>query len=175
MGLIEMITKMSGLFRLLVLTSPIYAAIKLNPSGGGCCHSVTVKEAGPEFASLNGEYYLEDSNEEKPEPVCIDGCIYKRLGDDDEYCFKENFSAGAKTKPKSCPASTSSSYGVSPSTTTEPASTSSSPGVSPSTTTEPASTSSSPPEVSTSTTTEPPSTSSSPPKVSTSTTTEPPR
>merc|ERR1719430_1784647 len=153
MGLIEMITKMSGLFRLLVLTSPINAAIKLNPSGGGCCHNITVKEAGAEFASLNGEYYLEDDSNEKPESVCIDGCIYKRLGDDDEYCFKENFLAGAKTKPKSCPASTSSSYGVSPSTTTKPASTSSSPGVPTSTTTEPASTSSSP-GVPTSTTTE---------------------
>ena len=41
-----------------------------------------VNSANPE---LNGEYLLQGEEEEKPEEICVDGCIYTKDGD--EYCF----------------------------------------------------------------------------------------
>ena len=34
---------------------------------------------------LNGEYLLQGEEEEKPEEICVDGCVYMMGGD--EYCF----------------------------------------------------------------------------------------
>ena len=49
----------------------------------GCCPKMTVvNSANPE---LNGEYLLQGEEEEKPEEICVDGCIYTKDGD--EYCF----------------------------------------------------------------------------------------
>ena len=55
-----------------------------------CCQTKTVRDA-PEDSDLNGVYTLKTKKDTKPDPVCIDGCIYIR--DNKEYCFKKQ--AGA--------------------------------------------------------------------------------
>ena len=34
---------------------------------------------------LNGVYLLQGEEEDKPEEICVDGCVYTKDGD--EYCF----------------------------------------------------------------------------------------
>ena len=53
------------------------------PWNAGCCPKMTVTNSvDPE---LNGEYLLQGEEEEKPEEICVDGCVYTMGGD--EYCF----------------------------------------------------------------------------------------
>ena len=49
------------------------------------------------MGELDGAYTLKEEVGEKPEDVCVDGCIYSRLNStnvDDEYCFKREDSSG---------------------------------------------------------------------------------
>ena len=55
---------------------------------------------------MNGEYQLKADEGVKPDPICLDGCVYTKLGDPhmEEYCFGEAEQAGASVLPTSCPA-----------------------------------------------------------------------
>ena len=50
-----------------------------------CCPIKTVRDALGEYSKLNGVYTLKTKQDVKPDPLCIDGCIYMR--DNEEYCF----------------------------------------------------------------------------------------
>ena len=50
-----------------------------------CCPIRTVRDALGEDSKLNGVYTLKTKEASKPDPICLDGCIYTR--DDEEYCF----------------------------------------------------------------------------------------
>ena len=56
-----------------------------------CCPMKTVRDASGEDSKLNGVYILKTKEDTKPDPVCVDGCIYVK--ENREYCFKEE--AGA--------------------------------------------------------------------------------
>merc|ERR1712142_673939 len=61
--------------------------------GQECCKIKMVQGMG----ELDGAYTLKEEVGEKPEDVCVDGCIYSRLNStnvDDEYCFKREDSSG---------------------------------------------------------------------------------
>ena len=64
-----------------------------------CCPLLNVTDDG--FAGVY-EYKKKEGN--KPEPRCINGCIYKKVGvtpsanDEDEYCFEESTNGGFDTK-----------------------------------------------------------------------------
>merc|ERR1711908_59139 len=84
---------------------PLLADVTLTPEGHGCCLTVLVQNAEGTFANLNGEYRLKVDEVDKPDPNCVDGCVYARSGDsDDEYCFARSAEAGASVLPSSCPA-----------------------------------------------------------------------
>ena len=64
--------------------------------------------------SLNGEYQLKVDEVDKPEPNCLDGCVYTRSDDPkmEEYCFSQTDQL-ASVLPTSCPAtSTLASFGT---------------------------------------------------------------
>ena len=66
-----------------------------------CCETKTVTGAG----LLDGEYMLNDNLDTKPDPVCLNGCIYTKNGEpENEYCFKS--SQYVKTSCVSNPSST---------------------------------------------------------------------
>ena len=45
---------------------------------------------------LDDTYNLVKEDEDKPEDVCLDGCIYQRKSKlDEEYCFKEETNENA--------------------------------------------------------------------------------
>ena len=50
-----------------------------------CCPVKTVRDAHGEDSKLNGVYILKTKEDSKPDPLCIDGCVYMR--DSEEYCF----------------------------------------------------------------------------------------
>ena len=51
----------------------------------GCCQQKTVRDAPAEVSELNGVYTLKADEGSKPDPNCMDGCVYLR--DNEEYCF----------------------------------------------------------------------------------------
>merc|ERR1712226_586965 len=52
-----------------------------------CCQTKTVRDAPEEVSELNGVYTLKTKEDTKPDPSCMDGCVYLR--DNEEYCFVE--------------------------------------------------------------------------------------
>merc|ERR1711915_8911 len=52
-----------------------------------CCPSITVTGLTSN-QNLNGEYILKTRLSSKPEEVCLNGCIYTKKDDTDEFCFK---------------------------------------------------------------------------------------
>ena len=69
-------------------------------SNNDCCPFVTVNNVWGTNAHLKGEYTLKDNKGPKPEEVCINGCIYTKVGasSSDEYCFRTDNVAGADVK-----------------------------------------------------------------------------
>ena len=44
---------------------------------------------------MNGEYQLKVDEGAKPDPNCVDGCVYTRQGNsEEEYCFARSDQAG---------------------------------------------------------------------------------
>merc|ERR1719483_418605 len=69
-----------------------------------CCQLKTVTDA-PD-PSLNGQFTLQESLEDKPDPFCLDGCIYTKQGGEDNYCFRQvPLADAAKVSPEECEAS----------------------------------------------------------------------
>ena len=67
------------------------------------------------FESLNGEYRLKVEELDKPDPNCVDSCVYTRRDDPqmEEYCFSPTEQASGSVLPASCPAtSTLASFGT---------------------------------------------------------------
>merc|ERR1711990_723451 len=97
----------------------------------GCCQQKTVRDAPAEVSELNGVYTLKADEGSKPDPNCMDGCVYLR--DNEEYCFVQKsteegatvvceaatspFFTGSSTPPMS-PVSGSTSTGQTGSTPT---------------------------------------------------------
>ena len=52
-----------------------------------CCPIKIVSDALEENFGLNGVYTLKTKEASKPDPKCMDGCVYMR--DNEEYCFVE--------------------------------------------------------------------------------------
>ena len=50
-----------------------------------CCQTKTVRDAPAAVSELNGVYTLKAKEDSKPDPNCMDGCVYMR--DNEEYCF----------------------------------------------------------------------------------------
>ena len=50
-----------------------------------CCLTKTVRDAPEGDPKLNGVYTLKRREDFKPDPLCIDGCVYMK--DNEEYCF----------------------------------------------------------------------------------------
>ena len=64
---------------------------------------------------MNGEYQLKVDELEKPDPNCLDSCVYTRRDDPEmeEYCFSQTEQEAASVLPTSCPAtSTLASFGT---------------------------------------------------------------
>ena len=68
--------------------------------------SYQLQDAEGSFESLNGEYELKMDELEKPDPNCVDSCVYTRRDDPDmeEYCFSPTEYEAASVLPTSCPA-----------------------------------------------------------------------
>ena len=51
-----------------------------------CCKFITVNVDNDD---LNGNYVYKEKKDEKPETVCINGCVYTKEGEiaGDEFCF----------------------------------------------------------------------------------------
>ena len=56
-----------------------------------CCLTKTVRDAPEGDSKLNGVYTLKIKEDSKPDPKCMDGCVYMR--DNEEYCFIEKLGA----------------------------------------------------------------------------------
>ena len=52
-----------------------------------CCQTKTVRDAPGQDSHLNGVYTLKTKKDSKPDPVCVDGCVYVK--GNQEFCFKE--------------------------------------------------------------------------------------
>ena len=73
-----------------------------------------LQDAVGSFERLNGEYQLKVDEVDKPDPNCLDGCVYTRSDDPkmEEYCFSQTDEV-ASVLPTSCPAtSTLASFGT---------------------------------------------------------------
>ena len=73
-----------------------------------------LQDAEGSFESLNGEYQLKVDELDKPDPNCLDGCVYTRSDDPkmEEYCFSQTDEVSS-VLPSSCPAtSTLASFGT---------------------------------------------------------------
>ena len=57
-----------------------------------CCLTKTVRDAS-EDSKLNGVYILKAKEDSKPDPNCMDGCVYLKDNEDEEYCFIEKSGA----------------------------------------------------------------------------------
>ena len=67
-------------------------AIFLRPiKASDCCQTKTVRDAPKPDSRVNGVYTLKTELDSKPDPICIDACVYVK--DNQEYCFREE--AGA--------------------------------------------------------------------------------
>ena len=78
--------------------------------------SYKLQDAEGSFESLNGEYQLKVDELDKPDPNCVDSCVYTRRDDPEmeEYCFSQTQYEAASVLPSSCPAiSTLASFGTS--------------------------------------------------------------
>ena len=69
--------------------------------GNDCCLSIAVILEGS-YAHLAGDYQLKEDTGSKPEEVCVNGCIYTKVGSPstDEYCFKSENDAGGDVQCK---------------------------------------------------------------------------
>merc|ERR1719419_380569 len=86
----ELIMRWRVLHLVVILASPKY----LNPqtTAAKCCSVKIVSGKGV----LDDTYNLVKEDEDKPEDVCLDGCIYQRKSKlDEEYCFKEETNENA--------------------------------------------------------------------------------
>jgi len=68
-----------------VYTSPVFSQSSTT-AGSVCCPLQIVTGRG----DLDGQYSLVESQSDKPEEICLDGCIYARGtgSPEDKYCFK---------------------------------------------------------------------------------------
>ena len=48
--------------------------------GNGCCVSMAVSVGGVFYANLAGDYQLKEDKGSKPHDVCVNGCIYTKVG-----------------------------------------------------------------------------------------------
>ena len=73
----------------------------LGESGNDCCLSIAVSVGGL-YDNFTGDYQFKRKEGSKPEEVCINGCVYTKVGEPltKEFCFKADSSAGADVK---CP------------------------------------------------------------------------
>ena len=57
--------------------------------GNACCLSISVSVGGS-YANLTGDYQYKEDKGFKPEEVCVNGCVYTKVGSPStvEYCFK---------------------------------------------------------------------------------------
>merc|ERR1712212_116262 len=111
----------AGTLHLLLLALPVFNSVRFTPEGHSCCQFVVVEDAAGGYISLNGDYTLKTDNLDLPDPICLDGCIYTKQGGppEDEYCFREETTAGANVEQNSCPAITTTSLtGTTPIITT---------------------------------------------------------
>lgn len=73
-----------------------------------CCSNYKV--SSDDGNTLAGDYTLKTKQPDKPEAVCNDGCIYTKVGDqNDEYCFKMETVVGITTECQSGSTQTSQS------------------------------------------------------------------
>merc|ERR550519_2097626 len=108
---------MAGAVHLFLLALPVLTSVRFTPEGHSCCQFVAVEDAVGEYIGLNGDYTLKMDSLDLPDPICLDGCIYTKQGGapEDEYCFREEATAGANVEQNSCPALSSSTLaGTSP-------------------------------------------------------------
>merc|ERR1711936_13901 len=100
----------AGALHLFLLALPVLTSVRFTPEGHSCCQFVVVEDAVGEYIGLNGDYTLKMDTGDLPDPVCLDGCIYTKQGGapEDEYCFREEATAGANVEQNSCPALSSS-------------------------------------------------------------------
>ena len=73
----------------------------ISESGSDCCPSISVSLGGS-YANLAGDYQLKEDAGSKPEEVCVNGCIYTKVGSPstDEYCFKSENVSGQNIQCK---------------------------------------------------------------------------
>merc|ERR550519_2888729 len=110
----------AGALHLFLLALPVLTSVRFTPEGHSCCQFVVVEDAVGEYIGLNGDYTLKMDSLDLPDPICLDGCIYTKQGGppEDEYCFREEASAGANVEQNSCPAISSTVTGTTPITGT---------------------------------------------------------
>merc|ERR1711962_775735 len=100
-------TTVAGTLHLFLLALPVFTSVRFTPEGHSCCQFVVVEDAAGEYIGLNGNYILKvDTAGDLPDPICLDGCVYTRQGapTEEEYCFREETTAGASVEQNSCPA-----------------------------------------------------------------------
>merc|ERR550519_2853527 len=110
----------AGALHLFLLALPVLTSVRFTPEGHSCCQFVVVEDAVGEYIGLNGDYTLKMDSLDLPDPICLDGCIYTKQGGppEDEYCFREEATAGANVEQNSCPAISSTVTGTTPITGT---------------------------------------------------------
>merc|ERR1719391_1965532 len=110
----------TGTLHLFLLALPVLTSVRFTPEGHSCCQFVVVEDAAGEYIDLNGDYTLKMDSSDLPDPICLDGCIYTKQGGppEDEYCFREEATAGANVEQNSCPALSSTLTGTTPITGT---------------------------------------------------------
>merc|ERR1712055_449284 len=110
----------AGTLHLFLLALPVFNSVRFTPEGHSCCQFVVVEDAVGEYIGLNGDYTLKMDSLDLPDPICLDGCIYTKQGGppEDEYCFREEATAGANVEQNSCPAISSTVTGTTPITGT---------------------------------------------------------
>ena len=61
------------------------------PVGGhgadDCCPFIMVNVGGA-YQDLDGEYTLKAKQDLKPDEICLNGCIYSKKDDPDDFCFR---------------------------------------------------------------------------------------
>merc|ERR1711962_1375576 len=100
-------TTVAGTLHLFLLALPVFTSVRFTPEGHSCCQFVVVEDAAGEYIGLNGNYILKvDTAGDLPDPICLDGCVYTKQGapTEEEYCFREETTAGASVEQNSCPA-----------------------------------------------------------------------
>merc|ERR1740131_575610 len=82
--------KASLLLLVAFYTSPVLS--QSSTAGEFCCSTQVVTGRG----DLDGTYELLESKNEKPEDICLDGCIYTKVSGspEDKYCFKSAVGSG---------------------------------------------------------------------------------